>query len=92
MKVECINCKKVFIFSKTVTITLGTERVEETHVCPYCNSLNLAVYEEPLPEVTSVLSVPLEEVDGKLKEGYMVKELYAKTATLIKLKGKEATD
>lgn len=36
------------------------------------------------PSITSVISVPIEEVDSKLKDGYEIKELYAKTATLIK--------
>jgi len=36
--------------------------------------------------VVSVRSVPLNEVDELLAEGYEVVELYAKTATLIKRK------
>jgi hypothetical protein len=34
--------------------------------------------------ITSVLSVPLEQVDSMLAKGYKVKELYAKSCTLIK--------
>jgi hypothetical protein len=37
-----------------------------------------------VPNITSVLSCDLDEVDTFLKQGYIVKELYAKTATLVK--------
>ena len=37
-------------------------------------------------EITAVVSVPIEQVDDKLAEGYLVHELYAKTATLVKHK------
>ena len=56
----------------------------ETHVCPYCDSINLTEYLESEPSITSVVSVDIADVDGKLKEGYIVHELYAKTATLVK--------
>jgi hypothetical protein len=60
------------------------------HVCPVCaktsNNANVALTEfvEPEADITSVLSCDLGAVDGFLKQGYIVKELYAKTATLIK--------
>jgi hypothetical protein len=91
------ECDKGHIFiypaKKTATdsnITLGYANELETHVCPFCQSLTLKEHVEPQPEIASVVSVPLEEVDAKLAEGYTVKELYAKTATLIKNKIKEA--
>lgn len=36
-------------------------------------------------EIVSVKSVDLNEVDDLLKEGYVVKELYAKNAVLVKM-------
>jgi hypothetical protein len=60
--------------------------------------LNFEEQTEPQPEIKSVISVPIEDVDAKLKEGYVVKEfyfvpvgkfLYAKMATLVKLEKKE---
>lgn len=57
----------------------------EIHACPYCQSLDLSEVIEPQEDITSVKSVPLEDVDAWLKEGYKVRELYAKTATLVKL-------
>jgi len=59
----------------------------EIQVCPYCQSLNfdeIEVEKPTQPEITSVKSVSLDEVDGMLKEGYVVENLYAKTATLVK--------
>ena len=56
----------------------------EKPVCPFCHSLTFEEYAEPLPKLVSVLSVEIADVDAKLKEGYEVKELYAKSAILIK--------
>lgn len=57
--------------------------IENTfNVCPECHSFKLSV--APEENITSVKSVPLEEVDTYLKEGYKVKEFYAKNCTLIK--------
>jgi hypothetical protein len=55
----------------------------EVQVCPFCKSLTFTEYVEPEADITSVLSCDLGAVDGFLKQGYIVKELYAKTATLI---------
>jgi hypothetical protein len=63
-------------------------RISETHVCPYCQSLDLDEHVEPEAAITSVKSVDLADVDEWLKKGYVVHELYAKTATL-KLLAKE---
>jgi hypothetical protein len=70
------------------TVVSQPQKTVETHVCPYCHSLNIDDQVEPQPDITSVISVPIEEVDAKLKEGYAVRELYAKTATLVKLEKK----
>ena len=98
MKLQCLDCKKQFLYAGKVVkpldedaknlfvkvgdlISVGAQL--ETHVCPYCRSLNLEEVVEILP-VVSVRSVDLSEVDNLLKEGYEVHELYAKTATLVK--------
>jgi hypothetical protein len=68
---------------KTLDVSL------ETQVCPFCHSKTFTEYVEPEADIVSVKSVPLEEVDGWLLQGYVVRELYAKTATLV-LKSKPA--
>ena len=68
------------------TMKIQTQNTEgtEKQVCPFCDSLNYNEYTEPQPEITSVKSVELCQVDDYLKLGYVVRELYAKTATLVK--------
>lgn len=58
----------------------------ETYVCPICNGKFFTEYDEPKPEISSVVSVDLAQVDSYLAKGYVVHELYAKTATLKMLK------
>jgi hypothetical protein len=48
----------------------------------------LCEVEETQLAVESIIKVPYEEADAKLKEGYEVKEVYANTVTLVK-KAKE---
>ena len=57
----------------------------ETYVCPECQSIHFTEYVEPEATITSVKSVDLAQVDDYLQQGYVVRELYAKTATLVKL-------
>jgi len=96
MKFECLDCHKKFVYpTKKIEQLFPVEgahyptKIIEAHVCPYCESLNITEYIEPQPDITSVISIPIEDVDAKLKEGYVVRELYAKTATLIKQQVKE---
>jgi hypothetical protein len=56
----------------------------ETPICPHCRTCTYSEYVLDKQNIVSVLSVPLEDVDAKLKEGYEVESLYAKTATLVK--------
>jgi hypothetical protein len=56
----------------------------EIKVCPYCENETFTEYIEPQADIVSVKSVPLEEVDNWLTQGYKVKELYAKACTLVK--------
>jgi hypothetical protein len=60
-----------------------TKSIEE-YVCPYCQSLNIDEFVVPQAEIVSVKSVELDKVDEWIGQGYEVKELYAKTATMIK--------
>lgn len=62
----------------------------EFYCCPHCNDENTTFeeYVKPEPEITSVRSVDLSQVDDYLKQGYVVRELYAKTATLVKMEVK----
>ena len=94
MKYQCLNdiCKYVFIHpgKRTINTPSGNLKLvypslsRETYVCPICGSFDFEEYKEPENEITSVKSVPLEEVDTYLKDGYTVKELYARSATLVK--------
>lgn len=88
MKYKCLECNQTFIHTqKRITTSNTSEQIEswETYHCPYCKSQTYTEYTEPQPEIVSVKSVPLEEVDSMLTQGYVVRELYAKTATLVKL-------
>jgi len=100
MKYQCQSCKKQFTHpakqvkssdaeNHTLAIAAGTVfsviDYTEFHVCPFCNSLEFSEYIEPQYEISSVKSVDLAAVDECLKQGYVVRELYAKTATLVKL-------
>jgi DNA-directed RNA polymerase subunit RPC12/RpoP len=92
MKYQCLNeaCGKLFMYPAKKTETPITA-VYETHVCPYCGSLDIEEYTPeptPQPQITSVVSVELAQVDSYLKMGYVVRELYAKTATLVKMEVK----
>jgi len=58
----------------------------EKPICPYCHGLTFEEYVEPIiqDKIVSVKSVELDKVDEWISQGYEVKELYAKTATMIK--------
>ena len=97
MKYQCAGCKRVFLHpAKRITEELSLVVIDtspqirvansmEKHACPYCQSLDLTEYQEP---IASVKSVDIAEVDALLKQGYAVHELYARTATLIKKEAK----
>lgn len=100
MILQCISCKKVFPFAAketemsyrySQTGLVDAETTSERHVCPYCDSKEIVEFVEPKQDIASVKSVALEEVDELLKQGYVVHELYARTATLKKLAAKEAS-
>jgi hypothetical protein len=92
MQFICSKCKEKFHYPAKQTNndlsigmnTLGVKESIEVSVCPFCLSKSFTEYIEPEADITSVLSCELGAVDGFLKQGYIVKELYAKTATLVK--------
>ena len=88
MKFKCLNekCNHPFIYAaKTIETTdAHPTTVTETYVCPYCLQKNFDEFVEPQPQIVSVKSVPIEDVDALIKEGYVVLEVYAKTANLVK--------
>ena len=104
MKLQCLECKKTFLYAskkiepispedKHLLVKVGdlvsVGSTIESHVCPYCQSLNIDEYFEPQANIASVKSVDLSEVDSLLKEGYVVHELYAKNAVLVKKEKKK---
>lgn len=62
---------------------------KETHICPFCQSLNIQeVVEEPKlnPKITALIESPNAEVNARLAEGYEVLEdkIYAKSTICVK--------
>jgi hypothetical protein len=60
----------------------------ETFVCPYtdCHNVKFSEFIEPIEELEDVISVEYVNVGAKIAEGYKVKEIYAKSVTLVKPK------
>lgn len=79
-------CENSHIFEHTAKLhcrSLDETSVIEVPVCPICENRIYSEYVLDKKRITSVLSVDLAEVDAKLKEGYEIESLYAKTATLV---------
>ena len=83
-------CENGHIFehvAKLTRMTFNKDQPDENleiPVCPICTTRIYSEYVLDKKQITSVISVNLDEVDSKLKEGYEVESLYAKTATLVK--------
>ena len=106
MKYQCSKCNEVFTHTAKIVVADAKEgssaiimsvnpllfvaSYSETAVCPFCHNIKFSEYVEPEADIVSVKSVPLEEVDGWLLQGYIVKDLYAKTGTLVKKEVKVA--
>jgi hypothetical protein len=60
----------------------------ESHVCPFCQSLEIAEVEKTEPAIESIISINIPEADEWIKKGYEVKDTYATKVTLVK-KAKE---
>ena len=78
----------IFLFPMKSRVGIAEFTFTEVMLCPEgnCNSRHIEEYKEPEPEISSVVSVDLAQVDSYLAKGYVVHELYAKTATLKMLK------
>jgi len=79
-------CENDHIFEHTGKMISNIDDgvILEVPVCPICETRIYAEYVLDKKAITSVISVDIAEVDNKLKEGYEVELLYAKTATLVK--------
>ena len=80
-------CENNHIFEHIGKLTLSPKTTTgslEVPVCPICETRIYSEYVLDKKQITSVISVDIAEVDTKLKEGYEVESLYAKTATLVK--------
>ena len=90
MKFKCLNekCNHPFMYPAKRNVTKPQRddefESEETSVCPFCGSLEFDEFVEPQPQIVSVKSVPIEDADALIKDGYVVLEVYAKTVNLIK--------
>jgi hypothetical protein len=73
------NIEEVHVLSPPVPFSFI-----ESSVCPFCHGLEFSEFVEPQPEIVSVKSVPIEDADALIKDGYVVLEVYAKTVNLIK--------
>lgn len=78
----CEHDDKFTHTAKRIT-QLGTDTFE-IPICPICHTNVYDEYVLDQKKITSVVSVDLADVDEKLKEGYEVESLYAKTATLVR--------
>lgn len=56
----------------------------ETHICPFCASLEIAEVEKTEPRIESIVSVKIAEADEWIKKGYEVAGMYASTVNLVK--------
>lgn len=82
MEYLCEN-EHVFVHAAKKITPYREKETLESFICPHCGTLKYREYKQQ-DVVTSVISVDLSEVDVRLKEGYVVESLYAKTATLVK--------
>jgi DNA-directed RNA polymerase subunit RPC12/RpoP len=91
MKYQCDSCKKKTLnlaeYLESPWVELhSTQTQTTTKRCPYCNSLDVSEFVEPIEELEDVISVEYVNVGAKIAEGYKVKEIYAKSVTLVKPK------
>ena len=83
-------CENDHIFEHTGKLIImifnrdGPDKTLEVPVCPICETRIYSEYVLDKKRIISAISVDIADVDAKLKEGYEVDNLYAKTATLVK--------
>jgi|GEM_PF-2743415 len=83
MKHLCENWH-VFEHAGKMITNLTDSVTVEVPVCPICYTSTYSEYVLDKKQIINVISVDIADVDDKLKEGYEVESLYAKTATLVK--------
>jgi len=71
-------------FTMSTSEATRYETTIESHICPFCASLEIAEVEKTQPAIEGIISVKICDADAKLKEGYEIKDTYASTVTLIK--------
>jgi len=82
-------CENNHVFEHTgkeiTTARDGNNTLTLEHpICPICVTRIYSEYVLDKKKISSVVSVAIDEVDSKLREGYEVESLYAKTATLVR--------
>jgi Zn ribbon nucleic-acid-binding protein len=94
MKYQCTQGHKFTHPAKLTIFRVGMVSYDrendflETAVCPICKVVTFEEWVEPEVELEDVISVEYVNVGAKIAEGYRVKEIYAKSCTLIKPKKK----
>lgn len=98
MKFICSDCDKQFLYTAKLTkfiaahdVELNEDEVtqafdtEETHVCPYCHSLNISeaqVEQIQQPKMVDLVECEVPHVKEYLDKGYVVLDRYAKSIRL----------
>lgn len=92
LKCQNPSCGKMFLYAAKRNATVPIEKEDfvsiETHICPYCQSLDIAEVEKTDPRIESIVSVKIPEADEWIKKGYEVAGMYASTVNLVR-KAKE---
>jgi hypothetical protein len=58
--------------------------MEEYRCCPHCLSKNIDKISTPALRIESIVNVKTAEADDLIKKGYVVKDTYASSVTLVK--------
>lgn len=91
MKYICSDCEKQFLYaSKKIEVNIEAEKAPmtttfETHVCPYCHSLNITeaqVEQIQQPKMVDLVECEVPQVKEYLDKGYVVLDRYAKSIRL----------
>jgi hypothetical protein len=85
MKYQCSN-GHIFLFPMISRVGLSEHTFTEVKLCPEgnCASRHIEEYVEPEPEIVSMKSVDINQVDEYLKQGYKVKESSTTKACIVK--------
>jgi len=81
MKFICQSCKKTFVYPAKLQEAIEKVGILESHVCPYCRSLDFTEYiEEPKtePKMLDMIECEVTGVKDALEKGYVVLDRYAK--------------